>query len=288
MHPVHTLYHYCGIDKFLSIARGKEIWLSSLNLSNDFKEGKLVSETIMRLAKNHNLSESEHQRLAVSLKFFNMELHGLGFCLSEKGDLLSQWRGYADDAFGVSIGFNCQFLETFAISNNLDFKQITYEQSQHDDVLNPIFSQLYESIKNGAFSIPGSVIYNFSPDFVKPTENSDLKSTQTIDPFSKFATDLLKLVPSLFQLKGRAFSEEHEWRLISLFGYHPSEKCLFRISKNRIIPYRKFKIEEYIYPIIHEVVLGPKQETPTEIVQSMLAQAGFSNVTVRKSDAIYR
>lgn len=288
MHPVHTLYHYCGIDTFLSLVRGKEIWLSSLSLSNDFKEGRLVSEAIMRLAKINNLSEREQQRLADSLKSFEVWLHGLGFCLSEKGDLLSQWRGYADDAFGVSIGFNREFLEKFAVSNNLYFKQIAYEQFQHDDLLNPIFSQLIDSITSGAFLIPGSVTYRYSPDSVKPTENSDLKSTQAKDSLSKFMTDLLKLIPNLFQLKGRAFSEELEWRLISLFGYHSSEKCLFRMSKNRIIPYQKFKMEEYLCPIIHEVVLGPKQETPTEVVQTMLAQAGFSNVTVRKSDATYR
>jgi hypothetical protein len=32
------------------------------------------------------------------------------FCLSEKSDDLGQWRGYADDGQGISIGFNSAFL----------------------------------------------------------------------------------------------------------------------------------------------------------------------------------
>lgn len=283
-----TLYHYCGIGNFLSIIRSKEIWLSSLNLSNDFKEGRMVRETILRLARDKNLPESTQQRLVDSLKFFDTSLHGLGFCLSEKGDLLSQWRGYAEDAFGVSIGFNREFLKKLALQNNLGFNQIAYDQSQHDEILSSIFQNLWESIKNGAFSIPGSLTYSFSPDSAKRPEQAALTSTETNDPLTKFAKELLKITSSLFELKGADFREEFEWRLISLLPYHPSEKCLFRMSKNRIIPYRIFTMEKYSCPIINEVVLGPKQETPIEVVQSLLEQAGFSNVTVRNSDASYR
>src|SRR5690606_28676010 len=35
---------------------------------------------------------------------------GFALCLSEKGDLLSQWRAYARDGTGISIGFSSDFL----------------------------------------------------------------------------------------------------------------------------------------------------------------------------------
>lgn len=40
---------------------------------------------------------------------------GLGFCLSERGDLLSQWRGYAAQGRGVSIAFRPIFLNAFLL-----------------------------------------------------------------------------------------------------------------------------------------------------------------------------
>lgn len=34
-----------------------------------------------------------------------------GFCLSVKRDMLSQWRGYADDGMGFAIGFKKEAIE---------------------------------------------------------------------------------------------------------------------------------------------------------------------------------
>lgn len=48
-------------------------------------------------------------------------MSALGFCLSEDGDVLSQWRGYADNAQGVAIGFE---IENLRIS--------TEKESQHE------------------------------------------------------------------------------------------------------------------------------------------------------------
>ncbi|ECA5815027.1 DUF2971 domain-containing protein, partial [Salmonella enterica subsp. enterica serovar Enteritidis] len=45
-------------------------------------------------------------------------------CLSKSGDILSQWRAYAKDGFGVSIGFDREKLDVYdgIIGNNLDPK----------------------------------------------------------------------------------------------------------------------------------------------------------------------
>jgi hypothetical protein len=51
-----VLYHYCSTSTFVSIISGKSIWLSSLNLSNDTMEGKLVAETLCRMATRDGLA----------------------------------------------------------------------------------------------------------------------------------------------------------------------------------------------------------------------------------------
>lgn len=112
-----TLYHYCSTESFTSILRTHSVWLSSLNLSNDSMEGRMVNATVLRLAEKDGLDADALRRLRESLSFTERTLDGLGFCLSEDGDLLSQWRGYADDGRGVAIGFSRSYLEWLAKSS---------------------------------------------------------------------------------------------------------------------------------------------------------------------------
>ena len=70
-------------------------------------------------------------------------LVGVGFCLSEEGDLLSQWRGYAADASGVVIGFSRNYLDWLCSSNlpdelgGLNLHKVDYAASAHDSRVAP-------------------------------------------------------------------------------------------------------------------------------------------------------
>jgi hypothetical protein len=78
-------------------------------MSNDAKEGRHVLDAARRIlpdsfrSKDTALEELERIISYVS---------ALGFCLSEDGDVLSQWRGYADNAQGVAIGFASETLQS--------------------------------------------------------------------------------------------------------------------------------------------------------------------------------
>ncbi|MCX5827610.1 MAG: DUF2971 domain-containing protein, partial [Deltaproteobacteria bacterium] len=106
-----VLYHYCSTSVFVSIIENRSIWLSSLNLSNDSLEGKLVAEIVARISTSDGLDQASSEELQKGVNFIEQIVDGLGFCLSEEGDLLSQWRGYAEDATGFSIGFSKKYLE---------------------------------------------------------------------------------------------------------------------------------------------------------------------------------
>lgn len=49
-------------------------------------------------------------------------------CFSENGDLLSQWRGYADNGRGVTIGFDYNTLQEYVKQNFgiLELKNVVY------------------------------------------------------------------------------------------------------------------------------------------------------------------
>jgi hypothetical protein len=102
---------------------------------------------------------------------------------------------------------------------------------------------------------------------------------------------MIKLLPtatSMFALKNEAFSEEREWRLVSFMSKIPPDDCLFRANRNRLIPYRQFELRRLTEVMISEVIIGPKNITPIEIVEKFLTINGFENAKVSRSKASYR
>ena len=78
------LYHYCSTASFHAIIQSHALWLSSLSLSNDTMEGKLVTSAIARLAKRDSLKYEHIRLLQRGIGFFEEIFDGLGFCLSER------------------------------------------------------------------------------------------------------------------------------------------------------------------------------------------------------------
>jgi len=284
----NTLYHYCSSEAFTAIVESKNLWLSALTLSNDSQEGKVVKATVMRLAERDNLSVAVRDRLQESLVFTERFFEGLGFCLSEHGDLLSQWRGYADDAKGVCIGFDRQMLEVLAESTKYQqtsgFALYKVAYKEHEKLVEPTYQELRKFIDAGALKWKGASSLLDARTAHEIAED-DLKIEKA---HKALIFKLLEFMPRLYELKSPAFSEEHEWRLVSMLLATQDDGCLFRSANDRIVPYRAFSIASQANGIIREIILGPKHQTPVNVVQSLLKQAGFGPVEVRLSEASYR
>lgn len=96
----NIVYHYCSVDTFLSIINSNKIWLSSSLTTNDFLENQLILLKLEKILNEENSKYKEnfkrfyeHFRINVTSTFVS--------CFSENGDLLSQWRAYANDVYGV-------------------------------------------------------------------------------------------------------------------------------------------------------------------------------------------
>ena len=106
------LSHYCGSNVFLSFIQKKELWLTSLMQSNDSMEGTgMRSHWLNRLPDTTPQDKLIKKGLATCLNVAWHEKEALGVCFSEERDLLSQWRGYANDGAGFSITFDRAILE---------------------------------------------------------------------------------------------------------------------------------------------------------------------------------
>lgn len=285
-----VLYHYCSTASFHAIVQSHSLWLSSLSLSNDTMEGKLVAHTIARLAERDSLDPSSVSRLQDTVGIFEKIIDGLGFCLSEDGDLLSQWRGYADDATGVAIGFSSEYLkwlsEALKVHNEHSFnlQKIEYESSAHESHIEPTYREIKRLIDAGAFKIPiGRMLLD-----VRNDEEIEQESAAIREAHSKLSLTALSLFSKLFNLKAYAFREEREWRILSYLVKGGEDDCSHRVVHDRIVPYRKIELAELERNPITEVILGPKHGTPPKIVEDFLKQNNYGVVRVRSSEASYR
>lgn len=254
-------------------------------------EGKLVADMLSRLAQADGLDAAATQKLQESMAFVEQLFDGLGLCLSEDGDLLSQWRGYASDASGISIGFSKDYLEELANARDPEepgftLKKVEYETEAQENLVKPTYLRVKELIEKGAYKIPGrrSLLDSRSDEELE-RDNKDIEDTRL-----QLSMTMLTLIPKLFLLKTKAFREEREWRLISPFikNTEINDTCSFRALTDRIVPYRKFELHKLQTGPIVEIILGPKNTTPSHAIDSFLIQNGFSDVKIKYSEASYR
>lgn len=257
-------------------------------------EGKLVASTITRLAERDSLNDESNRRLRDTIRILEQMADGLGFCLSEDGDLLSQWRGYAGDATGVAIGFSTEYLKWLSEKSiggadpGFTLQKVEYDPSAHESHIEPTYREVRKSIDAGAFK--SAYKQTLLGTLMETRTKEEIEQEQAV--ISKAYSDLLGhvlfLFPSLFRLKAYAFRDEREWRLLSYFVKAGEDRCSHRVTGDRIIPYRKVEFVESERIPIAEVVLGPKHSTPPSIVEDFLKQNRYSNVRVRRSAASYR
>ena len=261
-----------------------------MSLSNDTLEGKLVEGAIARVAERDGLCEPGLSTLRRYITIFDKMVDGLGFCLSEEGDLLSQWRGYSDDAAGVSIGFSTEYFARLkaewskSYAPGINLEKITYDLTEHEKDVTPIYERVKVSIADGALEYPGRrSLLDIRTESELEEEDKRIKSAQT-----GLSLALLPLIGSLYKLKSPAFREEREWRLLSYLFKNPDDPIEYRHSHDRIIPYKPVRLPPGPCEPVLEVVLGPKHNTPSRLVGQFLERNGFCGVKITRSEASYR
>ena len=284
-----TLYHYCSTPTFYALLEARAIWLSSLTSSNDYMEGKLVSQAITRLARSEGLSVEDISMMQDSLALMEIVSDGLGFCLSEDGDLLSQWRGYAADGMGVSIGFHKDFLQRIADTNSaadgpgVQLAKVQYDPSAHDILVRPTYEEMKRLLSSPEWRQrqPASL---GAATAVTSAASSDAALRTTM----QIMQAPLILLQKVFLLKAPGFLEEKEWRLLTHSVPTLGTAPRYRPAITRLVPFKSYAFLEDESRPIAEVILGPKHQTPALVVKQCLAHMGFGEVAVLESRTSYR
>lgn len=262
-----TVYHYCSMSTFTSIMRNRSIWLTTLRDSNDSLEGTWAR----RIFEYHRTSPASDYFKKASYVLDCATQSGkdvVGICFSSESDLLSQWRGYADNGQGFSIGFSVAALESIAQKINAS-RRVNLELAQIE----------YTSELSG----------DFLRDFKVFVDKQEYSSGEKFVSLSIDNIGLQHWVRRVCLMKNIAFEEEKESRLFTLFPDSDSKILGYRQAGNKLSRYLELSLEENLGDIITSVVIGPRNASDRDHIRDFVAKSGFSNVyDVSKSRASYR
>lgn len=209
----NVVYHYCSLDTFNLIINNKTLRVSDISKSNDSEELKWISnnisntviETILKnkvLCQKYNIDNDKISFIKSRIKsttdsvFVNNSRNMLSLvcCFSEMGDLLSQWRGYANDGNGISIGFNKKIL----MSLNSYFFTYNFQKVEYDTKKQNKFIEDYII----------DLIYWYGQ-----VDSKEIKDKT----FLEFLQDIVLRIGTIYNeapgLKNKCFVEEKEWRI---------------------------------------------------------------------------
>jgi len=300
------LYHYCSLDTFVKIIQNKTLRLSEIAKSNDSMEcrwlERVVIPNLIRKTLGERLDRSEidtarHEEIInEAINSFEIFYRNdqdifqqrmiLAICFSKEADLLSQWRGYANDGQGVAIGFNSEIFKNLKISHSeitLVLRKVLYNQDEQENSVKRAISMYIES-------------------FVDETQYQKRN-------YVLLAALVRSTLDSAF-IKNEAFIEEAEWRLAANFikvtDYKSIQKALKTLrkedlltdisistSQDKLVYYGDLKYENLKQTkggtLIRDIVLGPKCKASKRDVEILLGCSNFdiTKIDIRKSKATY-
>lgn len=242
------LFHYTDAAGLLGILSNDVLWASHIQYMNDSQEveyGKEVIKEAIEIAKKAHPSERLQpffDDINITMAFDDLrEVFVTCFC--EEGNLLSQWRAYAQHGAGFSLGF--QFApvsdsQDATMGQEFRFRRVLYDKSKQLDMLARIFACIAAYLETAS---------NFE------------KATYTCSYLFTRMTSELSLC-----FKHNAFQEENEWRALVLIDrterFANLHEVKFRSSRNLLIPYIERKIAAPAGPWatwlpIDQIYIGP-------------------------------
>lgn len=190
------------------------------------------------------------------------------FSLTEKGNLLSQWRAYTPSgAAGVSIGFSKKDLEATAKPKGFVLIKCLYDRKEQLDVLNATLDEILSKFENDRTSI----------DTIGRPQNQ--KYLLYLQKHSK------RLLQVFCRIKDPFFQEESEWRLISkYYESYTVPEIRFREGKTTLVPYIELDLSNTHDDgrLFEQVYVGPSPSfnLAYDAIANFLSNKKACNITI--------
>ena len=271
-----VLYHYTTVEGLLGIINTNVIFATSYPFLNDSSEivyGRRIFKNIINEKLDKNCDMKTKLLYNECLRLIdqnNFRIYITCFC--EKGNLLSQWRGYAKNGLGFSLGLSAKsLLSTYreAPYNLIKIKKVEYNVCKQKKIINKLLDKAEEYIK---------------------TEN--IEKEKEIKKIAKIVNK--KIEEFIVFFKDPAFQEEREWRAIYYEKDEELIKTKYRAKSDRIVDYKEFVLNPYYekkynkkLPIC-EIICGPGIDNPAtiEVIKKLLKDNDYKRKVNIKNSTI--
>lgn len=263
-----TLYHYCPQASMLNIISSGELWFGCTKYMNDKLEVKYFVEEVGRCLRE-NVSPNKSELCNSILNDVDNELYRdkrYLFCMTEQRDDAAQWERYADNAHGVSIGFNTKTLIAALNFSSLLFTRVWYGYDPCDHEICEVLTQYIEH---------GRLTEGFS----------DIKDI------------ISNLLIGAVRYKHSSFQSEKEWRLGNYFGdqfkekpgrskaylqsIHQDYKMINGVIKDVLVVNLEAlcsKRQVEFDDLFNEIIIGPRSRQTVDELQGYLREQGHQKI----------
>lgn len=296
------LYHYCSGATLLAVLQNKTLRLADVSEMNDSLEREwgldLLAEALA--ARGDQLPPEFLQVMDAAIVSAKVGSMCLASCFSTKGDVLSQWRAYAENGSGFAIGLDPSALEGLPVT----LLQVCYDRQAQveriEDGLDHVLD-LYRQIGSADERALSIKVWTDGLTGLD-AELTPLEKLQ-VEHFVRAAQ---YLVYDLVAFKSHAFAEESEVRVVHFAHVDSEHGHRVELVSNDPPeawpsgrePQLQFVMRNSV-PICHadipipldaikEVVIGPRAAVSELAIRRLLSSTGFSHTEVSKSAASYR
>jgi hypothetical protein len=259
------LFHYTSPTALLSVLQKKVVWASMIHYMNDSQELDyaldLAREVISEEAMHRSFNVSRFGLCGDFLEAIR-RIAVFAFSLSERQDLLSQWRAYCPPEGGYSIAFDTLHLKSIAEAEGFQLVQCDYDRAVQISKIRPLINEMLQA----ASRLPDG-------------------STGT-DLYDRFAVRMARIGVSV---KHPSFQEEREWRLITGPGRNPNSVS-YRATTSLLVPYCELSFAEEKLSPITSIMVGPNRhaDLAARSVHSLTATTHGWPIQVLHSETPFR
>jgi len=228
-----VVYHYTSQEGLIGILSKREIWATKIHYLNDSEEMVYPFDITFKYLESYNIDDDPCKR-----KFYNIvsgtftaiqKMNIFISSFSEKGDLLSQWRGYCPNGGGYSLGFKVVNIRSIVERQGFAFKKCIYDIDKQKNLIETLIDESWKSYCGDGDSGWGA-------------------SGEKTREFLQLAA----------RIKHPAFEEEKEWRIISEVKTYDDRQVAFRPGDSMILPYFKVCLAESSERLpISKIFVGP-------------------------------
>ena len=303
-----VLYHYCSLPTFYNITHDRTIWLSDISKSNDSLELKWIKgrcqyyilkawvdyvKAAQKLEGHAEIDFESFDQLQKTLEdFTKFETQRCwALCLSGKKDDLGQWRGYADNGAGISIGFKSSYFKKIMkpgkATDITDHNTVVFEYICYDE----------KEVEKLFYNTCG--ISSITPQ---------MSSAEVIDILRRAVIVSLLQAPLY---KSNTFADEKEWRLVfstdmselmngrtpvtGFSDFYPKHTIQYEYTMRggELVSHIAFG-DEKMHENISEIWIGPKCKLSSKELKLYLISTGYlkdyndKTIEIHKSQISYR